>query len=198
MNQEHKKEIHTKTIYSCTLTNTPTLYTPIQLYSDGSSLIGLTLKKQSFSLIAYPNATLEVCKVDDLPIFKETAAWLQAYFNKDTLPKPPAIKVKGTPFQELVWALLLKIPQGSLTTYGELSQQVALHLNKDRMSAQAIGNAVGSNPISILIPCHRVIGKTGRLTGYAGGVDLKIALLTLEGWSLKIYSHSLPNSIVLK
>ena len=91
---------------------------------------------------------------------------------------------QGTGFRRLVWDLLLKIPYGSVVTYGELAAEVAGLLGKVKMSAQAIGGAVGHNPVSIIIPCHRVVGAKGNLTGYAGGIAIKIKLLQLEGLDL--------------
>lgn len=91
------------------------------------------------------------------------------------------LEPEGTIFQKEVWKLLLRIPYGKTITYGEIGNQVAHKLNKKSMSAQAVGQAVGHNPISVIIPCHRVIGKNNELTGYAGGIEKKIALLELEG-----------------
>jgi len=101
--------------------------------------------------------------------------WLEIYFSGQEPDFLPPLRLTGTPFQEAVWALLLKIPYGQTVTYGEL----AARLGK-KMSAQAVGGAVGKNPISIIVPCHRVIGADGSLTGYAGGLDRKRFLLELE------------------
>lgn len=87
----------------------------------------------------------------------------------------------GNEFRQEVWKLLCDIPYGETTTYGEIAKKVAVKMGKERMSAQAVGGAVGHNPISIIIPCHRVIGSNGKLTGYAGGIDKKIRLLDIEG-----------------
>ncbi|NLC40036.1 MAG: methylated-DNA--[protein]-cysteine S-methyltransferase, partial [Clostridiaceae bacterium] len=87
----------------------------------------------------------------------------------------------GTDFRQAVWQILCEIPYGQLTTYGEIAKKMAIKLNRETMSGQAVGGAVGHNPISIIIPCHRVVGSSGSLTGYAGGIDLKIKLLELEG-----------------
>lgn len=113
-----------------------------------------------------------------------TAQWLDQYFagqkpSINALPLAPS----GTKFQMLVWQMLQQIPYGETTTYGELAEQAARHLGKEQMAAQAVGGAVGRNPISIIIPCHRVVGRDGSLTGYAGGLPLKESLLRLEGWS---------------
>lgn len=114
------------------------------------------------------------------PVLEETKAWLGQYFHGNIPDRLPPIKLNGTPFQKCVWDLLLEIPYGETTTYGTLARKVAQKLGKDRMSAQAVGSAVGRNPVSILVPCHRVMGADGSLTGYAGGVDKKEYLLKLE------------------
>ena len=116
------------------------------------------------------------------PILTQAKQWLDAYFQgekPDTASIP--LCLKGSPFQLLVWNRLLTIPYGESVTYGELAREIARHLGKQRMSAQAIGGAVGRNPIPILIPCHRVLGSGGSLTGYTGGLHIKIWLLTHEG-----------------
>lgn len=126
--------------------------------------------------------SFEACRLDDAPIFLALQDWLAQYFS-GTCPDPTAIPLSpaGTAFQIAVWHILMKIPYGETTTYGCIAQKAAAVLGKPRMSAQAIGQAVGHNPISILIPCHRVIGADGRLTGYAGGLEKKVQLLRLEG-----------------
>lgn len=113
--------------------------------------------------------------------FNETIRWLDMYFsgtNPDFMPK---IHITGTPFQVSVWEILCKIPYGKTTTYGKIAKQAANNRGLLRMSAQAVGGAVGRNKISIIIPCHRVVGINGSLTGYAGGIDKKQKLLELEG-----------------
>ena len=122
---------------------------------------------------------------EDMPILRKAARWLDDYFAG----RMPAIMVlplspQGTEFRRLVWYLLCQVPYGKTTTYGELAREVEARTGK-KMSAQAIGGAVGHNPISIIIPCHRVLGAKGQVTGYAGGVDKKIALLHLEGVAVK-------------
>lgn len=113
-------------------------------------------------------------------VLSKTKRWLDDYFAGRRPDFAPPLKPQGTPFQELVWQLLLGIPYGATITYGELAQAVAQRLGKERMSAQAVGQAVGHNPIAVIIPCHRVLGKNGQLTGYAGGLERKKALLALE------------------
>lgn len=118
-------------------------------------------------------------------ILTKVKAWLDRYFaGKAPSPQELALKPMGTPFAERVWQLLLEIPYGKTTTYGEIAKQIATEREISQMSAQAVGNAVGSNPISIIIPCHRVIGASGNLVGYTGGLEKKIFLLKLEGHTL--------------
>ena len=125
-----------------------------------------------------------------LAVFRQTADWLDAYFSGASLPALPLLAPDGSPFRKAVWNLLLKIPYGRVTTYGALAG--ALREQGISAAAQAVGGAVGHNPISILIPCHRVVGANGSLTGYAGGIGKKQFLLTLEGvdmTSLHIPKH---------
>lgn len=149
------------------------------LASDGEALIGLWMRGQKYFAATVKE---EVTERRDLPVFHAAEDWLDRYFSGEKpdasqLPLAPA----GSPFRQEVWKLLCQIPYGRLTTYGRLAEEVAQRLNKSRMSAQAVGGAVGHNPISIIIPCHRVVGSTGSLTGYAGGIDKKIWLLEHEG-----------------
>lgn len=117
----------------------------------------------------------------DSTILERTKHWLDLYFSgKNPGPVPP-VHLTGSPFQTLVWGLLQDIPYGQTVSYGELARQVAVHKGETRMSAQAVGGAVGRNPVAILVPCHRVVGADGSLTGYAGGIEKKAGLLTLEG-----------------
>ena len=114
----------------------------------------------------------------------ETKHWLDAYFHGEQPKALPALHPAGTSFQREVWKILLKIPYGQVRTYGDIAAEIARRRGQNRFSAQAVGGAVGHNRISILIPCHRVIGANGSLTGYAGGVERKLALLKLEGADL--------------
>lgn len=116
-----------------------------------------------------------------LQIFRETASWLDIYFSGKEPDFMPEIALSGTPFQMAVWKILKTVPYGQTITYGEIALQIAEQRGIRRMSAQAVGGAVGRNPISILVPCHRVVGKSGNLTGYAGGIERKTSLLKLEG-----------------
>ena len=147
---------------------------PLALASDGEAVTGLWLEGQKYfaaGLAAEPEER------PDLPVFRKAAAWLDAYFEERELPPLPPLAPKGSAFRQRVWELLLGIPFGTTTTYGALASELG-------SSPRAVGSAVGRNPISILIPCHRVVGADGSLTGYAGGVEKKRALLELEGADL--------------
>ena len=151
----------------------------ITLASDGQNLVGLWLKGQKY----FGDTVNEEMKTaDDLDIFKATNNWLNRYFaGENPAISELALAPIGGTFRQEVWRLLCEIPYGEVTTYGEIARKVAEKLLKTNMSAQAVGGAVGHNPVSIVIPCHRVVGTNGSLTGYAGGVDKKIWLLTHEG-----------------
>ena len=151
--------------------------------SNEENLIGLCIEGQKYYL---DKIEKEAILKDDIVILEKTKDWIDRYFKKE---KPKILELsldpEGNVFRQCVWNLLCKIPYGETTTYGELAKEVAKKLNKPSMSAQAVGNAVGHNPISIIIPCHRVVGKNGSLTGYAGGIKNKIKLLELEGVNRK-------------
>ena len=148
----------------------------LYLASDGLALTGLWLEGQKY----FPTESLAAAQENpDLPVFRQTEAWLTAYFAKAPLPALPPLCPQGSPFRQAVWQLLREIPQGETTTYGALA--ATLKARGIPASAQAVGGAVGHNPISILIPCHRVLGSDGSLTGYAGGIGKKRFLLELEG-----------------
>lgn len=114
-------------------------------------------------------------------VFDCTERWLDSYFSGHNPDFTPPICLKGTSFQEDVWEILKRIPYGKVISYGEIARQIAEKRGLKRMSAQAVGGAVGRNPIAIIIPCHRVVGSNGSLTGYAGGLDKKTELLKIEG-----------------
>lgn len=152
---------------------------PLMLSSDGAAITGLWLEGQKyFASTLEPHAS----QAPDLPVFHSAAAWLAAYFAKEPLPAMPPLAPAGSPFRQAVWGLLREIPYGTTATYGSLAQ--ALQSRGIAAAPQAVGGAVGHNPISILIPCHRVVGADGSLTGYAGGVEKKHFLLALEGADL--------------
>ena len=120
-----------------------------------------------------------------IPVLQKAKDWLDAYFaGKKPVPSVLPLKPAGSAFRQDIWKILCEIPYGSVLTYGEIAKQMALKMGREAMSAQAVGGAVGHNPISILIPCHRVVGTDGSLTGYAGGVEKKRFLLELEGAKL--------------
>lgn len=160
-------------------TTLPSPLGPLTLASDGAAITGLWLAGQK-----YFASTLDIhaSPAPDLPVFGQAAAWLTAYFTGAPLPAMPPLAPSGSPFRQAVWALLREIPYGATTTYGALAQ--ALRARGIAAAPQAVGGAVGHNPISILIPCHRVVGADGSLTGYAGGVEKKRFLLELEGADL--------------
>lgn len=116
-----------------------------------------------------------------LPLFDEVKRWLDLYFSGSKPDFTPPLHLTGTAFECEVWAVLCAIPYGETTTYGEIAAQLARQRGLAHMSAQAVGGAVGRNPVSIIVPCHRVLGANGSLTGYAGGLERKRRLLTLEG-----------------
>ena len=119
---------------------------------------------------------------NDLKIFFKAKSWLNGYFSGEKpLPHMLSLAPSGSEFRKAVWKCLCEIPYGETVTYGTISKRIAEQFGKSTMSAQAVGGAVGHNPISIIIPCHRVIGAKGNLTGYAGGIDKKIQLLKHEG-----------------
>ena len=117
---------------------------------------------------------------DDHPVLTAAKQWLDRYFRGEAPETDLPLCPEGTAFRRQVWQLLLQIPWGESRSYGSLAREMAALTGKERMSAQAIGQAVGSNPLSIIIPCHRVVGAKGQLTGYAGGIDKKIWLLDHE------------------
>ena len=159
--------------------NLPSPLGPLSLASDGEALTGLWLEGQKYFAAGLGP---EIEERPDLPVFRQAAAWLEAYFEKRDLPPLPPLAPKGSAFRQKVWKLLLEIPFGEVTTYGALTEK--LKAAGVPASPQAVGGAVGHNPVSILIPCHRVVGTDGSLTGYAGGVEKKRFLLELEGADL--------------
>ena len=149
----------------------------ITLASDGRALIGLWFDGQKYYADTLSNSFREA----KLPVFEQTEKWLDIYFRGKKPGFTPELKLQTTPFRKSVWEILLAIPYGQTMTYGEIARRVATQRKIPRMSAQAVGGAVGHNPISLIIPCHRVVGTNGSLTGYAGGIDKKRKLLELEG-----------------
>ena len=161
-------------IYTCTI-DTP--LGPMTAAVSGDQLIGLWFVGQKH----YPADASTWQSRPEHPLLVALRGWLEGYFEGKggelNLPLGP----RGTAFQQAVWEILLRVPHGATITYGDIARQLAAARGLPSMSAQAVGGAVGRNPISILIPCHRVVGADGSLTGYAGGMDKKQALLQLEG-----------------
>lgn len=151
----------------------------LTLACDGAHLTGLWMEGQKYFGGAIPEPMTER---DDLPVFRAAKNWLDRYFagQKPETSELPLHPIGGE-FRQEVWKILCGIPYGEVVTYGDIAKKMAAQMGKKTMSGQAVGGAVGHNPISIIIPCHRVVGANGSLTGYAGGVDKKVKLLALEG-----------------
>jgi len=145
----------------------------------GENLVGLWIKGQKYFGDTIPEAMTEN---NTMPIFNDAKKWLDRYFAGK---KPDISELKLAPiggeFRQGVWKILCEIPYGKVMTYGGIAKKMAVKMKKESMSSQAVGGAVGHNPISIIIPCHRVVGSNGSLTGFAGGIEKKIKLLKLEG-----------------
>ena len=151
----------------------------IFLGSRGEGLAGLWLVDQ---LHFGEGLFGPVVERSDLPVFVQTRAWLDDYFAGRFRPLTELpLDAAGSPFRQAVWRLLWDIPLGEVTTYKVLAQRLAAGLGRERIAPQAIGGAIAYNPISIIVPCHRVVGTSGSLTGYAGGLDRKLWLLNHEG-----------------
>ena len=145
--------------------------------ADENGLIGLWFEGQKYFADTLPDEHVS----QETPVLTKAKKWLDIYFSGEEPKFTPPLHPVGTAFRQAVWKILLQIPYGQTVTYGEIAQQLAAEQGISTMSAQAVGGAVGHNKISVIIPCHRVIGADGSLTGYAGGIDKKIALLGLEG-----------------
>lgn len=153
----------------------------ILLAADEIGLRGLWFDGQKYFARGLP----EECVEGDAPALSEAKRWLDIYFTGKEPDFLPPLHPVGSPFRQSVWEILLRIPYGRTVTYGEIARQLAEKSGRARVSAQAVGGAVGHNEISILIPCHRVVGTGGSLTGYAGGIDKKVRLLELEGADMR-------------
>ncbi len=147
--------------------------------SEGKNLLGLWIGGQKYHGDTIPEA---MTTNNEMPVFTASKNWLDRYFSgkKPSVSELPLAPIGGE-FRQGVWGILCEIPYGEVTTYGEIAKAMAKKMNRQTMSSQAVGGAVGHNPISIIIPCHRVVGSNGSLTGYAGGIQTKIKLLELEG-----------------
>lgn len=148
----------------------------ILLAADEMGLTGLWFDGEKYFADSLPAEHAE----QETPILAEAKRWLDMYFAGKQPDFLPPLHPLGSAFRQSVWELLLRIPYGQTTTYGELARQLAKKQGLPRMSAQAVGRAVGHNEISVIIPCHRVVGTNGSLTGYAGGINKKVKLLELE------------------
>ncbi len=148
----------------------------ITMASDGDAIIGLWFDGQKY----YANTLNHLYEEKKLPLFEQTDQWLDIYFSGSAPDFTPPLTMRTTPFRKAVWSILLSIPFGQTMTYGEIANRLAKQNGLSQMSAQAVGGAVGHNAISLIIPCHRVVGSNGSLTGYAGGIDKKVKLLSLE------------------
>lgn len=153
----------------------------IFLACDDIGLTGLWFKGQKHFAAGLSSEHIFIENHEQLPILlTEVIRWLDIYFSGDTPDFTPSLHLSGTLFQLEIWEILLTISHGTTTTYGEIAKKLAKKHGLLSMSAQAVGNAVGRNPVSIIVPCHRVLGSNGKLTGYAGGIERKQALLMLE------------------
>ena len=154
----------------------------LTLASDGNALTGIW-----FDRALYRGDFLSANSTEQrLPIFEQTDKWLDIYFSGKEPPFTPPLSIHTTDFRKAVWEILLTIPYGKTMTYGEIAKQIAMQKGLNRMSAQAVGGAVGHNAFVLIIPCHRVIGADGSLTGYGPGLDIKAKLLEMERtWSTK-------------
>lgn len=150
------------------------------LVGDGNALTQLRFSEEFI-----PEGAVAPAKM-----FAAERNWLDAYFRGNFLPVSFSLHPHGTPFQKRIWQILLDIPCGHSMTYGEIAHEVAQQMGKEKMSAQAAGQAVGRNPIPIIIPCHRVLGAGGALTGFSSGIDRKVWLLRHEGWKISCNGKS--------
>uniref|UniRef100_UPI0033410B74 methylated-DNA--[protein]-cysteine S-methyltransferase n=1 Tax=Castellaniella defragrans TaxID=75697 RepID=UPI0033410B74 len=151
----------------------------IMLGAQGEKLVGLWLEGQKYFADTVDG---EFVENPDLPILSSAAKWLDAYFaGKKPVISSLALAPQGSAFRQQVWRILCDIPYGQYLSYGEIARKIAARTGRKSMSGRAVGGAVGHNPISIIIPCHRVVGSGGSLTGYSGGIRKKIKLLELEG-----------------
>jgi methylated-DNA-[protein]-cysteine S-methyltransferase len=160
-------------------TTCPSPVGTIKLACKENNLVGLWMEGQKYYEGTIPEAMMEN---NDMPIFDAAKKWLDRYFAR----KKPAVSElplapTGGEFRQAVWSILCEIPYGKVITYGDIAKKMAAKMNRKSMSSQAVGGAVGHNPISIMIPCHRVVGSNGSLTGYGGGIQMKVKLLELEG-----------------
>ena len=155
----------------------------ILLAADNTGLTGLWFEEQKYFALSLDKEHEE----KEIPLFERVKQWLDIYFSGKEPDFTVPLHFTGTAFQNEVWKILCTIPYGQTETYGEIAKQIAVRKGLPHMSAQAVGGAVGHNEISIIVPCHRVVGANGSLTGYAGGIDKKIKLLQLEKADMKSF-----------
>lgn len=160
-------------VYTC---ETASPLGTITLACDADAIIGLWFNGQKH----FGNILPEQTEQKELPLLRDAKRWLDIYFSGREPDFTPPLRYDSTPFRRTVCEIMLTIPYGRTMTYGEIAAEVARRRGIDRMSAQAVGGAVGHNPISLMIPCHRVVGTNGSLTGYGGGIQRKLWLLELE------------------
>ena len=160
-------------VYTCTY---PSPLGNILLAADEVGLTGLWFEGQKYFGNTLPKETVS----QEIPVLIRAKKWLDVYFSGKEPDFTPALHPAGSTFRQAVWQILLQIPYGQTMTYGEIAERIAVKKGISHMSAQAVGGAVGHNPVSLIIPCHRVVGTDGSLAGYAGGIEKKRQLLTLE------------------
>ena len=161
---------------------TPTGFDNLLLSSDGTYLTALCFEHSR------DVRKIEHGEPKDLTVFEQTVRWLDIYFSGKQPDFTPAYKIDATPFRQAVIERMLRISYGQTVTYGSIAAELAAERNLARISAQAVGGAVGFNPICLIVPCHRVVGASGSLTGYGGGIRNKIALLKLEGCDMTAFT----------
>ena len=149
---------------------------PMLLAADGDGLTGAWFEGQKY----FPDGLAAAARQERTDALDAACAWLDCYFAGREPGFTPPLHLEGSPFRLAVWAILRAIPYGQTVTYGSIAAQLSARTGQ-RMTAQAVGGAVGRNPVSIIVPCHRVVGAKGALTGYAGGLERKLRLLELEG-----------------
>ncbi len=156
----------------------------ILLAAKNNAIVGLFIEGQKYFLAALRE---DMTDNGEIPVFKQAKNWLDRYFagEKPSVKELP-LAPEGSDFRKAVWQILCDIPYGKTIAYSDIAKKIAVNYGIERMSAQAVGGAVGHNPVSIIIPCHRVVGKNGSLTGYAGGIEIKKKLLILEGADMSV------------
>ena len=181
---ESSAEMRTK-MYYCTTYISPVGNLTIACDEEQKHIVGLWLEGQKYFLGSLKEMPKEQAGI---PVLKKASGWLDKYFagKRPEISELPLAPI-GSAFRQDVWKILCEIPYGGVTTYGEIAKKMAAKMGRETMSAQAVGGAVGHNPISIIIPCHRVVGTNKSLTGYAGGIDKKIKLLELEGVDTAVF-----------